>query len=334
MSSFQASPFAKHLLRSQMRARAEREQSDSAARTSPFQVHWLDNIHPALHPEALAVEAAGEAPLHPAVGALNSSQAFALNLGLPFAEGRREALDAFISSQLGRDVQVEGVSFEYYGTGDYLAELAGPRPVVTDDPKKREHWTQVDIVFHLTAASGLSGLLLVEVKLTEGGFTQCGGRASPRNRDRTPCESAEAFLNDPGRCYLKRPRHASRDRRYWTIFPRAHGTLRAAFPGSDLSGPCPFAGHWQQPMRNHALALAACQAGDADFWGLALLHHDGNPDVVGPWDSYRAASADKEHIYRWPASTFLPALDATFPLIDPGIGQWLEQRYQLGLRLP
>jgi hypothetical protein len=87
-------------------------------------------------------------------------------------------------------------------------------------------------------------------------------------------------------------------------------------------------------MRNHALALAACQAGDADFWALALLHHDGNPDVTGPWDSYRAANADKDHIYRWPASVFLPALEATFPEIDPGIGQWMEQRYQLGLRLP
>jgi hypothetical protein len=284
---------------------------------------WQDGLHPQVIAEAERLVEEGTLPLHDYARALNSSQAFALNLFLPFRVGRTDGLTAFLSERLGRQVTVTGVEFEYFGSGDLLAEIGGARP----GPEDR--LTQADVAVHLRDADGCPGLLLVEVKLTEGGFTTCGGARSRGNRDPGPCNDAATFFEAPSRCYLRRPYRASRDRRYWEIFARSHGSLRGAFPGADASGPCPFRGDWQQPMRNHALAVAAVDAGLARFWALALVHHDDNPDVVGPWDAYAAAAVDRDHLHRWPATQLLTALADALPFTDPPVAPWLRARYLL-----
>jgi hypothetical protein len=268
-SDFRSTPFAQDLLRRMLRR---------SGRTSPMLPRWQDGLHPEVVAEAERLVDAGPLPLHDYARALNSSQAFALNLFLPFRVGRTDGLAAFLSERLGRRVTVTGVALEYYGSGDLLAEINGANP----GPEDR--LTQADVAVHLRDADGRPDLLLVEVKLTEGGFTACGGARSRGNRDLGPCDDAATFFDAHARCYLRRPYRASRDRRYWELFARAHGSLREAFPGADEVGPCPFRGDWQQPMRNHALALAAVDAGLGGFWALALVHHDDNPDVVGPWD--------------------------------------------------
>lgn len=284
---------------------------------------WTLNLHPAVREEAEALVAAGTLPLHDYAHALNSSQAFAVNLFLPLRIGHRGRFADFLSSELGRRVSVTGVDLEFYGSGDILAEI--PRST----PSEGDMLTAADVAVHLTDSEGNAGLLLVEVKLSENGFTPCGGAASRGNRDPAPCWSASLFFEEPDRCYLRRPKHAARDRRYWRIFTSAHGDLRTAFPGVALDGPCPFLGDWQQPMRNHALCLGAVQAGLADFWALALVHHDANPDVASPWDAYATAAADRARIHRWPASSLLDAIDAALPAADPPLGPWLRERYLL-----
>lgn len=313
-SDFRSTPFAQDLLRRMMRR---------SGRTSPMLARWQDGLHPQVVAEAERLVGEGALPLHDYARALNSSQAFALNLVLPFRVGRTDGLAAFLSDRLGRMATVTGAELEYYGSGELLAEIQGPKPGPDD------HLTQADVAVHLRDAGGRRGLLLIEVKLTEGGFTTCGGARSRGNRDHGPCDDAATFFDAPARCYLRRPLRASRDRRYWELFARAHRSLRSAFPGADGSGPCPFRGDWQQPMRNHALALAAVDAGLAGFWALALVHHDDNPDVVGPWDACSAAVADRDHLHRWPATLLLAALEAALPSTDPPLAPWPRDRYLL-----
>lgn len=85
-------------------------------------------------------------------------------------------------------------------------------------------------------------------------------------------------------------------------------------------------------MRNHALAVAAVDAGHAAFWALALVHHDDNPDVAGPWDASTAATKDRDHTHRWRATQLLTALSATHPSSassEPALVPWLRTRYLL-----
>ena len=232
------SHFSKALLREQMRRRALAEHGDRAAHTSPLWPDWRSNLHPALLAPAEARVADGSLPLHDYAPALNSSQAFAMNLFLPLAGGDSGAFSDFLRAELGVDVVVESVDLEFFGSGDLLAEI--PRA----EPGPDDKLTAADVAIHLRDADDRRGVLLVEVKLSEGGFTSCGGVDSRGNRDRAPCLDAALFFREPDRCYLRRPYRAQRDRRYWRIFDAAHGSLRDAFPGRSAAGGCPFAGSW------------------------------------------------------------------------------------------
>ena len=116
------------------------------------------------------------------------------------------------------------------------------------------------MAIHVEDDRGRTGVVLVEVKLSEGGYTHCNGATSDANMRKDVCADASKFFDEPRACYLRWPRHARRDRRYWDIFEAAFGSVRAAVPG--FAGErCPFEGNHQQLMRNHALALGLTQAG-------------------------------------------------------------------------
>lgn len=76
-SDFHSTPFAQDLLRRMLRR-------GGSGRTSPMLPRWQDGLHPQVVAEAERLVDEGTLPLHDYARALNSSQAFALNLFLPF----------------------------------------------------------------------------------------------------------------------------------------------------------------------------------------------------------------------------------------------------------
>ncbi len=271
--------------------------------------HWLDGIHPELR--STAREVVSDLRPHDYLAALNSSMAFGFNLLLPFRDAG--GLSALLSALLGEPVQAEAIHFEWAAPGRVLCEIRG------EVPERDEHYTAIDAL--ITArCSGEPVAFLVEVKLSEDGFTPCGGRASRANHHKKICRSATRLFLNPAGCYLRRPWRASRDRRYWSIFAAAHGSLPACFHGVDPAGPCPFSRHGQQPMRQHAMALGSVQDGIFSRTWLVLLHHDDNPDVPGPWESYASCTRDRGMFLRLPASKLL--------CVHPQ-GEWLAERYGL-----
>lgn len=318
---FRASVFGQGLL-ARMRKQRSLAEGHGRALSPAFWSDWTEGLHPAVRPAASAAVRADGVRLHSHVGALNSSMVFAFNLFLPFRVGDSAPLATLLSARLGRRVRVDRVQFEYTGP---LAVLGETR---SDTLAKREPATAVDVAVLVTDDGGRQGLVLIEVKLSESGFSVCNGAESAGNLHRAPCESAAKFLDDPSACYLRRPKRASRDRRYWTIFGNACGSLAAAFPGASREGGCPFRGDLQQPMRNHALLLGIVQAGIAEFGAIMLVHHDGNPDVVGPWEAYRAMVADSRCVLRMPASVVTGAADAGLDA-RPALSSWLRERYCL-----
>ena len=252
--------------------------------------------------------------LHDFVAALNSSMVFAFNLFLAFRIGDSGPLARLLGGLIGRRLVVERVVFEYAGPTHILREVAGSRP------GRGEHVTASDVAVFVRDDGGRRGVILVEVKLSEGGFTPCGGATSAGNRRLDVCASAERFMDEPPACYLRRPRRATVERRYWPIFQQAHGSLKAAFPGCGDGGPCPFRGDNQQIMRNHALLLGLEQEGVVDFGTFVLVHHDANPDVVPAWDAYAATVADPSRLLRLRASEVASC---------SSIAEWLAARYLL-----
>ena len=131
---------------------------------------------------------------------------------MPFREHGASALVELLARALGLAIRVVDIEFEFQGPMDVLAECAGPQPA--DDEK----FTASDVAVHVEDDCGRGGLVLVEVKLGEGGFTPCNGARSAANRRKDVCASTATFFDDPRACYLRRARLAQRDRRYWDIF--------------------------------------------------------------------------------------------------------------------
>ncbi len=274
---------------------------------APFFDDWRQGVHPPLLPAAEAV--ASRIRLHGSVRARNSSMVFAFNLLLPFVGGGLQ-LDPPLD-----DVTWDSVEIEWTPPGALLGEIDG------EVPREDERATAIDGVLW-GERGGKRVVVLVEVKLSEGGFTTCGGKDSRGNRDRDPCRDGRLFFEAPERCYLTRPYRKTRDRRYWAIFEAAHGSVCDAFPKVE-PGPCPFAHDAQQLMRQHALALAMEQEGLADEAWVLVLHHDANPDVPGHFDAYRELVADPTRLVRQPASVLLRS-GAPARWSD-----WMRQRYLL-----
>jgi len=273
VKSFEATSFARDLTAHMC---AWRRGVDGSG--SPMLATWEAGIFSDYRDLARLVAAQDEIRLHPYAAALTSSQMFALNLFLPFREGPREALAEELVPIVGSPMRIERLVFEWIPPGAILGELAGDRPADDD-----EHATAVDVVAWGTGSDGIEVAVLLEVKLGEGGFTTCNGRTSRANRRPDVCASARTFLAESDACYLQSPAHKLRDRRYWTIFSRARGSISAAFPGADLNGACPFAGNAQQPMRNLAIARGLEQEGVVGRAFFGLCAHDANPDVSAHW---------------------------------------------------
>ena len=261
---------------------------------------WRDGIHEWVRQQTAGLVEENRIRLHDHVAAVNSSMGFAFNLFMPFREYGAAALEKVLAAAVGIPARVVDIEFEFHGPTDVLAECAGPEP--TEDEK----FTASDVAIHVEDATGRAGVILVEVKLSEGEFTACNGARSSANTRKDVCASAAKFFDDPGACYLRRTRHARRDRRYWDIFGSAFGSVRGALPGF-ATGRCPFEGNYQQIMRNHALALGLVQAGEAAFSAFGLVHHPDNQHVVQPWEDYRSLVADASPLFRLPADELINA---------------------------
>ena len=117
---------------------------------------------------------------------------------------------------MGEALSVEDVRFEWVPPGNLLGEIDGDKPV------GNEPATAVDVVLWCRLRDGGKGAVLLEVKLSETDFTHCKGRTSRANKRKDVCGSAELFFKKSKNCYLQRPRHQKRDRRYWEIFAKAN----------------------------------------------------------------------------------------------------------------
>lgn len=288
--------------------------------------HWAEGIYCMYRRLAREVVRLDGVRLHSHAAHLRSSQIFAFNLFLPFWKGGRSKLSDVASEAIGTRLDIEEMRFEWVPPGALLGEIAGDRPV------GHEPATAVDVALWGRLADGSRGALLLEVKLSETDFTHCQGRTSRGNLRRDVCDSARKFFDDPKACYLQRPLRKRRDRRYWEIFEEAHGSVRKAFPGADLDGPCPFAFSMQQPMRNLAIARGLEQDADHDVkraW-FGLCAHDDNQDAASHWENWKGMLPGPSLAPRLLASQVVGAGEAE------GLGDWadyMRDRYCLRIAI-
>jgi len=253
---------------------------------------------------------------------VRSSQAFAFNLFYPFAGPELHHLKRPLSTVIPHLAEIESLAFEYVPEVDVLGEWAGDEPGVP--------FTASDVGIIFRTDEGHRGIALIEVKFTESGFTHCFGRRSRANHRRDVCRSWDVFRQEPAGCYLTRPKRATKDRRYWSIIKNQFGSIEGFFvDGTSPYLGCPFAGDFQQPMRNHALALGLEQAKLFDVAFLILAYHDANDVILRKWKHYCQATVDQSRLGTLTASAVVDAVAGLDQGFWPDYIRYHAERYQI-----
>lgn len=180
--------------------------------------------------------------LHEFFNHMVSSQAANINLFLPILNSERaEAVLRSVKpdiADIARNELDNGYQIEYYDKE--LNSLGDKNPKTGTD-------SDMAIAYY-NYESELC-LWLIEHKLTEPGFTTCGGYASYRNKKKHQCESSfDQLLANKNLCYY----HHQCGYQYWNLTEENKDFFKNA---SELKT-CPFKGGMNQLWRNQLMGLA------------------------------------------------------------------------------
>lgn len=215
-----------------------------------------------------------------------SSQTACINLFMPLLLSKSAdtilptiagAPDDFCS--MARDRLFNGFCFEYWGQD--IVEGSG---LLRDHSLQAGTDADVAIAYHNT--SGRFSLWLIEHKLSEKEFTECGAYNSRNNTTKSSCKgcSLTDIAQEPERCYY----HAVKGYRYWELIESRIERYRGAV---EMEG-CPFRHGMNQLWRNQALAFALEDTGIYDRVTFSVCHHARNTMLNNTICQYRALTSN------------------------------------------
>jgi len=209
-----------------------------------------------------------------------SSQAACANLFVPLLQYPDEA--ARVLRVVKPDLQ--SIAVDMLDSGFALEFWDEPDNALNDHTPVSG--TDTDIAIAYYTEHGKLNLWLIEHKLTEHGFTTCGGyRSRRRNRRTHRCDSVAEILANRRLCYYD----SVSDYRYWKI-TQANPQV---FPAENLAtrAECPFQGGLNQLWRNQLMA-AAIESSTSPRWPFeavyfSVVHHPGNHALHSTIERFR-----------------------------------------------
>ena len=219
-----------------------------------------------------------------------SSQAATVNLFLPILQHRdAHAILRALKPDLFKLAKAQldnGFCLEYWGQ-DLSAE--GPRPGDRGplNDKSRAAGTDADLAIAYYNLDGELCLWLIEHKLTEKEFTDCGGFRSKGRKPKHDCSKGFGeILRDKSICYY----HDVNKYRYWDIT----GAHRSLFVGGASTASCPFRGGMNQLWRNQLLGLAIERDKKRPFQHstFSVVRHPGNTSLERTLKQYENLIGD------------------------------------------
>ena len=205
--------------------------------------------------------------LHKWGHALNSSQAFAVNLFGPahsspdVAKSLWNALPAAQGHPYPERVVVH---FEYSGPDEDFAKTELGEAGIS---------TQIDVAVEGIFSGDIRHMQFIEVKLSESEFGSCrGAKRGKKAPNPAPdrCGDLSRILQSPStQCWLAEIER----RQYWKFIGSTTSGLDTK---ADKNGGCPWKGGLYQVVRNWALARAMLDRGIVASINLAVCVHPGN----------------------------------------------------------
>jgi hypothetical protein len=175
--------------------------------------------------------------------------------------------------------------------------------------------TDADIAIAYHNHQGELCLWLIEHKLTEREFTECGGARSKGRQSQHDCgKSFAEIVSSKGSCYY----HDVRKFNYW----RLTEANQAFFANHADHAGCPFRGGMNQLWRNQLLALSIQQDQRQPFKhvSFSVVKHPGNHHLDATLAAYKRLIADNGS---FSAFTSADVLAATAGVGDVALAKWV-----------
>jgi hypothetical protein len=250
---------------------------------------------------------------HTFIGHMASSQAACANLFLPILED--ENIAAAILKVVKPDLKC--IATEYFDSGFRIEFWDEPDNRLNDHNKVSG--TDSDIAIAYFNEEDELNLWLIEHKLTEPEFTNCGGYKSKNKGKAHSCESIAAILNDNDLCYY----HSVCQYRYWDI------TLQNedVFSPESLSAykACPFKGGMNQLWRNQLLALEI-ENSNSPKWPFkkvyfSVVYHPKNTSLLATLSEYEKLIQYNNRFFHFSSNKIV---DAAQNVSEESIAEWRE----------
>jgi hypothetical protein len=237
-----------------------------------------------------------------------SSQAANVNLFLPILlHPKAGAVLALLKpdfARLATDELNHGYRIEFWDEG--FGSLAD---------KKGTTGTDADIAIAYYNHQDQLCLWMIEHKLTEKEFTNCGGAKSHRRKERHSCDRTYSeILANKNLCFY----HDMNKYNYWTITE----INREFFSNHASHARCPFRSGINQLWRNQLLALAIERDEEQLYQHVAfsVVKHPGNDHLDKSLAEYRQLIANNP---RFSVFTSSDVVEATSTLNDPELDTWI-----------
>jgi hypothetical protein len=158
-------------------------------------------------------------------------------------------------------------------------------------------------------------LWLIEHKLTEEEFTECGGfKSEGRNKSKHLCEkSFSEIINDKHICYY----HDIRKSEYWNI-TEEHQSF---FTNANTHTSCPFKGGMNQLWRNQLMGLALEKTGKYKHVYFSVVHHPENDALSESMNEYKKLIANNKKFFHF---TSRDVINAAEKIGDSAIDEWVS----------
>lgn len=165
--------------------------------------------------------------------------------------------------EIARDKLFNGFSFEYWGQ-----DIKSARGVLNDH--SMHAGTDADVAIAYYDIYDRLCLWIIEHKLTEKKFTECGAYRSKANKQKKNCRECDLadIVHDPDMCYY----HKIKRYKYWDLLkPQIE-----KFKGKVGINGCPFRLGMNQLWRNQILAFALEETGVYKRVTFSVCHHARN----------------------------------------------------------
>lgn len=157
-------------------------------------------------------------------------------------------------------------------------------------------------------------LWLIEHKLTEKEFTECGGAKSKGRKPEHDCtKSFSEILKNKGLCYY----HSCSNYEYWNITEKN----QSFFINHALHQSCPFKGGMNQLWRNQLLGFAIEKQGKYKHVYFSVVHHPGNEELNESIKQYKELIGNNIQFSVFDSKE---VIDITAKLNDAELNAWVN----------